>query len=271
MLLNEGSLKLQVANIDIKGKEHFSEIPANAKIVVVSTHLTDVDMQLAIEAVGHDMDLAITNQSLLHEFRTSPDMYAAMKISGKGNFIPVDYERVKVKEKDNEGKEKTVKKSVPGPFNPDNFVPAMEALEKGKSVLVAAHNSSSEVQDIDSLHGGYGAVYLALSTGAYILPVASRLDRADAGMSKDQVKNLMNRPNAEVVIGKPFQLEKIPGIEHYSELLKKRKELAENGAVLAPEEFEEFSRIGRILREQSRMVIEKLREQLPPAPEDQSA
>ena len=143
----------------------------------------------------------------------------------------------------------------------ENFEPAEKALTEGKDILIAAHNPSQEpVQNLDNIKGGYGGVYLAEVTDAYILPITVVLDKA-TGMYEPSLKilkNLTDKPNASVAIGKPFKLEKIDGIEHFSEINEKRK----NGIKLTEEERIEFSRLADALREKSQEVMKKMSEQL---------
>jgi hypothetical protein len=246
---NEVNLKLAVGNIEVKGKENMAGIPPDAKVVVMTTHLTDLDVPLAIHAVARDLDMAVMNLSTHHKFFGQQGEAATnigVRLAGKENFIPIDYHR-------DESGEKS-----PGAFNPENFELARETLRKGKSVLVAAHNPSRKpLTNLDNIKGGYGGVYLAELTDAYILPVTVLLDRA-AGMNADMIKTAMHKPNASVSIGKPFKIKKIEGIENLSSIMKKRKD----GNKLSEEEIREFSRLTNALREQSKLIMERLSQQL---------
>jgi hypothetical protein len=249
-LANEAGLKFVVKEIKIIGRENIKEIPPGAKVVIMTTHLTDLDISVAIHAVAREMDVAVTNQSTHHQFfgqQGEMPTNIGIRIAGKDNFIPIDYH------KDEKGDK------APKAFNPENFESAAEAMEKGKSVIVAAHNPSKEpLQNLDEVRGGYGGVYLAELTDAYILPLTVTMDKA-VGMNNNILKTIKERPTASAVIGKPFKLEKIEGIEHFSELAKKR----EDGEKLTEEEHLEFSRLADALRERSALVIKIMSEQLP--------
>ncbi len=248
-LANEANLTFAVKKVKVTGKENIQEIPPGAKIVIITTHLTDLDIPVAIHAVARDLDVSVTNLSTHHKFfgkQGEMPTNIGIRIAGKDNFIPIDYH------KDEEGKKS------PKAFNPENFEPAVEAMENGKSIIVAAHNPSKEpLQNLDSVRGGYGGVYLAELTDAYILPLTVTLDKA-VGMYNDTLKTVKERPSASAVNGKPFKLEKIEGIEHFSELTKKRK----SGEGLNEEERKEFSRLADALRKRSQEVIERLYAQL---------
>ena len=254
----KGSLRLWLSNfatfgpavkdIKITGKENIQKIPEGAKILVMPSHLNDLSVPATIHAVARDLDLVILNESTHHASGSQgePIMKVSMKIAGAEHFLPLDFEK----------DEKSGEKS-PSAFNPENFIPAIEALEKGKSVLVAAHNPSREpLQNLEGIKGGYGGVYLAELTDAYILPVTVQLSRNV--MDSKNLKTLMNRPNADIVIGEPFKLEKIEGIEKISEIMEKRK----SGQKLSDEEVKEFLRLTNALREQSEIVMKRLSEQL---------
>ena len=254
----KGSLRLWLSNfttfgpavkdIKITGKENIRKIPEGAKVLVMPSHLNDLSVPATIHAVARDLDLVILNESTHHASGSQgePIMKASMKIAGAEHFLPLDFEK----------DEKSGEKS-PAAFNPENFIPAVEALEKGKSVLVAAHNPAREpLQNLDNIKGGYGGVYLAALTDAYILPVTVQLSRAV--MDSKNLKTLMNRPNADIVIGEPLKLEKIEGIENLSSIMKRRKD----GNKLTDEEVKEFSRIVNALREQSQVVMKHLSDQL---------
>lgn len=248
-LANEVNLRLAVSNVEVAGKENIKRIPEGAKVVIMTTHLTDLDIPVSIHAVGKDLDVVVTNQSTHHKL-SGPQSEAitniGLHIAGKKNFIPIDYY-----------KDKTGKKS-PKAFNPDNFEPAVSALKEGKAVMIAAHNPSQETgEKLDDIKGSYGGVYLALLSDAYILPVTVALDRAGGMYEPSLLKTYkkLDRPNATAFIGQPFKLERVGGIERFSELAKK------SGNKLNEEERIEFSKLADILREKSREVLKRMSEQ----------
>jgi hypothetical protein len=247
ILANKANLEFAIKNLTVKGKENINKIPEGAKVVAMTTHLTDLDIPASIEAVARELDLAVMNLSTHHQFwgkQGEIPTNIGIRIAGKDNFIPIDYH-----------KDDTGRKS-PKAFNPENFDPAVNALEDGKSVMVAAHSPSKEpLQNLDGVKGGYGGVYLAMLTDAYILPITVKLDRA-VGMYGETLKTIKERPNASVVIGQPFKFEKIEGIEHFAELVKK------GGKNLTEEERKEFSGLTDALRKKSQEVMRILSEQL---------
>lgn len=256
-LANEAMIKLAVGNIEISGKENINKIPPGAKIVVMGTHLSDIDMPIIIHSIAKDLDVVVANMSVHHKMfgdQSEASTNIGMRIAGKDNFLPLDFKiNHKVDEKGNKYDDKSAK-----PFNPENFKPMIEVMEKGKAVLIAAHNPSEKpAKNLDGVKEGYGGVYLAELVDAYILPVTVILDK-DAGMHGDELNTLKEKPNATVSIGEPFKLEKVEGIEHFSEFTKKR----ENGEILNNEEMTNFSRLAGGLRDRSKEVIKKMSDQI---------
>lgn len=246
MLAMELWKKAALNKMEIKGQENLKNIPKDQKIIIATTHLSDLDVPAAFCALGKDLDIAITNESVHHSFREEPDTNISMRLAGKDNFIPIDY------------KKKDDRKS-PKLFNPENFEPMLEAIGNGKRILISAQTplQKGETKIPDS---GYGAAYLAEISDALILPVAVRLlSNQDKAMYEDRFKTLLKKSDAEVIVGEPFKLEKIEGIERMKLLLEKRK----NEGSLNKEEREEFSKLASELKEKSRQLLDKVLELLP--------
>jgi 1-acyl-sn-glycerol-3-phosphate acyltransferase len=245
-LANEAMvIKTLVGKIETSGEENIKKLPPGAKVVVLTTHLTDLDMPIVIHAVGKDLDMVEMDMSTHHKMfgkQGEAITNIGLHLAGKNKFLPIDYT------KDASGKKS------PRAFNPENFSPAVEAIDKGKAVMIAAHNPSLKPEkNLDNVKGGYGGVYLAELANAYILPVTVVLDK-EAGMYGEQTKALKEKPNASVVIGEPFQLEKIDGLEHLSELTKKKD--------WNDKDFEEFSKLNKALSERSQSIIDKMSKQV---------
>jgi len=237
------AVKFMIGNLEVKGKEHLKEIPADRKVVIACTHMSDLDMPVIALALAKDFNLALSDQSTHHDFKQDPGNYAIHKIAGDKNFIPIDY-------KTNDGK-KTAQ------FNPDNFNGMTEAMNNGKDFLFAAHNPSS---DGSLTSGGIGAVYLAQLTHALIVPVSANFKTNIPYITGQTTKETLDKkPDAEVIIDKYIDLEPITGIEDYQRIFNKRRE----GQKLSPEEVDRFMEISRALREQAEVVMNVLKEGVP--------
>ena len=111
-------VKLATGEMQTHGEERLKEIPPDKKVIIATTHLSDLDVPIATLKLGKYFDIAITNQSIHHSFLRASSMNVGMRISGRKNFIPIDTKKV-------EGKRR-------GEFNPQNFEPMRDALEKVK-------------------------------------------------------------------------------------------------------------------------------------------
>jgi hypothetical protein len=244
LLALEAQLKLTVKELKLHGEENIEAIPAGKKIIIATTHISDIDIPTVAAALGKYFNIAITNMSVHHSFLAEPSTNIGVRLAGKENFIPFDYEKTP------SGKQAS--------FNPDNFEPMKRALDDGKAIIVAAHNPT---HDWHLSKGGYGVSYLSdISDDVVILPVAVDLESAgQVGMYENQLKTITKKPVANVFIGEPIELQKIPGIEDLSKIMHKR----ESGERITPEELKRFSELKELLQTQSNIVMEKLAENLP--------
>lgn len=240
----ELQLKTQLGKIEISGMENLEKIPKDKKVVVAPDHKTDMAVPLTVHALGDSLDLVITNESVHHKFTGEPSMNLGMRLVGRDNFLPIDFM--------GKGTDKH-----PTAFNPDNFIPMMKAMDKGKTTIVAAHNPSlgGHLEQ-----GGYGAVYLAEMTDAVIIPVSiDIISKENLGMAQNVLRTFLKKPDVHIQIGEPFSLDKIEDIGKMKELMDKRK----GGERLTHEEFSEFSRITEDLKEQSEALMKRLVEITP--------
>lgn len=150
----DANLKMTVGEVRVEGREHLSEIPPGKKVIIVTTHISDVDIPVAASVLGREFDVAVTNMPTQHSFLKDPAIHTAIRIAGKDNFIPID-------------------------FSQENFGKMKSALESGRAVIVAGHAPSREWK---LERGGYGAAYLAnVVDDAIILPVTMNTLAEDGG------------------------------------------------------------------------------------------
>ena len=233
-----------IGNITVQGKEHLKDIPEGKRVIVATTHISDLDIPLTIKALGRDLDLAISNVSTQHSLRRNMRQTLGILAAGKSNFIPIDYAE-------------SGKNNTPLPFNPKNFGPMAEALESGKAVLVAAHNPS---QNGELTRGGYGAIYLNQLADAVILPVAVIQSGEAILVGKNAMKAAAGgKPDANVIIGKPIELPHIDGIEDFKRILEKRAA----GEDVMDAEVARFKELSQELRRQSEIMMRALAQMMP--------
>lgn len=233
MMAFDANLKMTVGEVTVNGKEHLSEIPPGKKVIIVTTHISDVDMPVATSVLGRELDVAITNMPKQHSFMKDPAINTAVRIAGKENFIPID-------------------------FSPDNFGKMKKALESGKAVIIAGHAPSKEWK---LERGGYGAAYLAnIVKDAVILPVSMNAKAEDGGKREENtLTNMKKKPDVDVFIGNPFEIAPVEGMEEMAEIAERAK----NGQSPTTEELTQFSVLKKKLREQSDYIMRVLAEPLP--------
>jgi hypothetical protein len=241
-----------IDKVHVTGREHIEEIPPDRKVIVATSHITDLDMSLVIKSLGNDLDLIVSAQSTNRSLLEDTVSNIAARVAGQEHFLGIDYTQSKGAQRQG---------SKVAHFNPANFVEMSEAFDRGKAVMVAAHNPTFDGRLSDK--GGIGAVYLAQLSNCVILPVAVNVkSEGTFKPGKTILKNLTglaNKPDADVHIGKPVTLQKIEGVEELQPLLQKRA----TGARLSEEEQGNVKRILEELRGQSLELINILGEMLP--------
>lgn len=241
MKIFELNQKAYTDKMTVRGLEHATEIPPDRKVVIAVSHATDLDIPTAATVLSKYFDIAITNQSVQHEFLSDPGANVAIRVAGKENFLPIDYHWIS-------GIKKPLK------FNPENFTAMAEKMEEGKTVLIAVHSPSFK----GTLErAGYGAAYLAEITGAVILPVSITVrskKKEETGMVGHFMKTMMEHPEIDVDIGAPFELPKVEGIEDLARFHDKRK----NHELVTNEDIARFGELKKELKTVSADVLAKV-------------
>jgi hypothetical protein len=93
MLSIEALLKLQISDLKVEGLENLKELPPDAKVIVATSHTTDIDMPIAIKGLGNELNLAVANESVHHHFSEEAPTNIGLRVAGKDNFIPIDYKK----------------------------------------------------------------------------------------------------------------------------------------------------------------------------------
>ena len=183
----EADVKLATGDIQTHGEERLKEIPPAKKVIIATTHISDLDVPIATLKLGKYFDIAITNQSIHHSFLGEPRTNIGLRIAGRKNFIPIDTKKI-------EGKKQ-------GEFNPQNFAPMRDALEQGKTIIIAAHNPT---QKWKLSKGGYGAAYLtAICENVVILPVVVNIESDEPlGIAKTILKDVSKKARCKCLHSK---------------------------------------------------------------------
>ncbi len=235
---------LMLGRIMTFGKGYLKHIPEGKKVIVVTSHISDIDIPVVIDQLGGDLNLKITAQSTNLDFKKDAASTFGTFVAGHDNFLPIDYTI--------EGDKKVAH------FNPDNYDAMASALREGSEVLVAAHKPSSGALS----RGGIAAPYLSQVGGGefVILPVAVNVKSKKPFRAGGEAELLKERPDTDVFIGEPMELPRIEGIEDYAKILKKKEQ---SGGELDPVESEKLAALQDALRSQSDSIMKSIAEMLP--------
>ncbi len=193
---------LKRPGFNLEGQENLLNLPPDVPTIVVTTHLTDYDVPIAASYIGRHRNIAIANTVDQHNWREPVGGVLTRLLGRQENFIPISA---------SPGKSRSLVHR--------DFVPMVEALDTGKTLVIAGHNTAyvGHLED----RPGYGAAYLQALTGAVILPVA-----VDIGLKKypknaqtSFLKIFATSPRTTIKIGEPIIF---PIIENIEERLMSR-------------------------------------------------
>jgi hypothetical protein len=225
------AIPIKQVEVEYEG-EAAKQIDPNKPHIIAVAHKTGLDVPIIIKALGNTFDLAIADQSTHHSAKKEANMFYSLKAVGEDNFIPVSYVW--------EGDEKKPR------FDPSDASPMLDAMSRGKSILIAAHNPDDHesITDMGTVKPGYSAALLGLLSGAEIIPVSVDTSAPDR----------LGRSSARVIVGEPYTLEPEPGIGGMQKISEKRQ----HGEQLSTREQLEFRRLAGVLRKNGRAVLDSV-------------
>ena len=241
-------IRATFSNVETIGEENLTSIPPNRRVIFVTTHITNSDVPLALSSLGQKFHLTVGDASTNHDFSKNPLGFIGDTLAGKENFMPVSRRT----------DEHLAAGSV-GVFNPDDFENMKSVFDDGKAVVLPAYYIDRNKDLSLPRKGGYGAAYLAETSNAIIVPVAINIKSKESiNTPLSGIKAVLNRPKAEVIIGEPFELDKIENISAIKEVMDKRKQ-----GPLSSEDTATFKATANGLRDQSDILMQHLAELLP--------
>ena len=208
----------------IEGLDNLTQIPLDQPLVIASTHLSDIDVQTIATNIAQYRDIGIASQSSNQRNIITGSF---LRIAGNENIFGIT----------DEHDPKTHRSRYI--FNPQDFRIMADAMQIGKTIIIAAHKPTYDWRLPEK--PGKGAVYLAQLTKAMILPIALNIkSNMPVGMADhklDSIKRfiLRKRPNAKITIGKPIRLPPI-NIEDVDKLKKQGKIIMESLQNMLPPE-----------------------------------
>lgn len=191
---------------EVVGLENLGKIPKGVNPVIAGSHLrTDASLQIIARELARKFNLGIAAQA---ENRKNPITNAILTLIGQDNFYDID--NITTRKKVNGKSERTDRYTL----NLNNYEVMKDAMEKGKTMLVAAH-SAPIYNGILPDKPGFAAVYLAhLSGQRAILPVVLDIytDDPDTGRIDrkfNAAKKLLTgkRPKSKMTICEPITLD----------------------------------------------------------------
>jgi hypothetical protein len=198
---------LKIGKGEIEGMKHVATLPTDKHVIVATTHVSDADVGVAVNALADHLNLGIANQSIHHTWQGDWLMYLTLRLIDKECFFPVDFARIRNR--------------IVGSFNPDNYLHMAEAMtQRGISMLVPAHSPCFTGKLPN--RGGFGAVYLGQISNSVILPVAVDVEyRNGKALRGISFQNLLRKPiTVRTIIGEPIQFSTIRNIEDLPLLTK---------------------------------------------------
>lgn len=182
------------------GREYLLELDRNRPVMVVTTHLSDSDIQLAAYKLANTagVNLVVTNQSTQHRGRDllSLGTMVFVKTLGRGKFSPMGW--------------KWGEDGRPVPtFNREDFYRIQrDVFGKKKALLIAGHNPTFDGK-LPDRPGIGAAVATQLVNGIQVLPVGVIVDgeAPNAYKLRKAIGGRRGR-SVKVVIGKPFEVDR---------------------------------------------------------------
>lgn len=244
--LMEANSRFVMRKPEVQGIENIS---LGVVPLIVTSHLSDIDVQAVAGVAGQHRDVAVASQ----QTNQADALMSKIQIAaGRDRFLDVDNAI-------QDGK-------VSYFFNPDNYRSMAETIKNGKTVVIAAHQPVYDKKLPD--RPGIGAAYLAqLTDERTLIPATVVTDAQEpVGISTrigDTVKRMIQgkRPSSKIVFGAPVQLEKIDEADLQLAAAIFKSELRRT---LTFEQKVNAMEIVRKLEKQSAVIMEALAVPLPP-------
>ncbi len=189
----EKAVKPFVKEMSVEGREHLAELPKDRRVIIVTSHFSNLDALEVINALGEDMNIQVTAMST-HWEDVRKVLIAA---SGEESFSKISYRMENGKRV--------------GEFSPWDYEDIAEVIqETGKVPWVA-----TEGVQVDKKKGmaraGVGPAYLAETMDAVILPVAIVTEGPGASVEGGigTAKALLGQIKVTVRIGASIEIPKV--------------------------------------------------------------
>ncbi len=185
----------------VEGLENLDRIPEGAKVIIVTTHLTDRDEVTAAAALRHHFDVVLTGWTgavTSEGFKGTHDAtYPLVRLIGTTNVLPVQY--------------MAEQRPRNGIINPDDTDRMAAALKQNKTLVVVGHKPVLDGIMPDKPGSSPALAAFKAGKNAIILPVAVQIGEADEILGNatagSLLKTAFRRPPVSVKIGEPFSVD----------------------------------------------------------------
>ena len=94
--LNKKFVEMYISNAHVKGLELLDRIPPEKRKILVTTHISDFDMPVVLNALGEKLNILVSDMSPHHNPLQDPAGFASNVIVGPGNFSSIECYSVRV-------------------------------------------------------------------------------------------------------------------------------------------------------------------------------
>jgi hypothetical protein len=194
--------EMLVRSPEVRGVENLTNIPKNKGVVIATTHLSDIDTEAIAANASKYRAVSATSQSANQEIFVIGGL---MRFAAGSEIYDI------------KGKFDTKTQKPKFRLTPTNFEAMRKPLEKGRALIVPAHNPAYNWHLPE--RPGLGAVLAAQQLEEpLIVPAALDIDNQDGKIPAAIVSDALgtmkrlatgNRPDTKLAYGEPLRLEKI--------------------------------------------------------------
>lgn len=183
--------------LTLEGADHIAEARDHGAIIACS-HRTDQDMVAAGCALMPHVSMSVATMSV--NFQRPLERNFLRLLGDTDTVLPISYHR------------RDDGRAVPHRLDPRDYARMCRVLDEGRSIFVAAHNPSRDINL--PVRAGKAAAYLALRSGAPIIPTSVEFSPSSRAIGRTTVRALGRAlvvpPDVRVACGEPFTLDITP-------------------------------------------------------------
>lgn len=253
----EKQVRFMFGNVEVAGKDHLEQLSSDTRVIFATTHISDNDVPITVAALGHDFDLAVADTSIhrnwIQALKSFDPTIIGIKIAGKDNFLSITGTQ-----------KKGIRKSK---FVPDDMENIKAALDRGKAVIVAAHNPNFDGKLPPN--PGLAAVRVAQLAGesTVVIPVAVQIGEPSEvlglGNPKNVIETRRRRPKVKVAIGEPLKFDD-PEAKQAADTMEELLGRWRQGIRLSSKDRRRFATARRLTQQEGAKLMKSLAVLLPP-------